>query len=272
MSQPLRSATFLLLTLSAAGCIGGPDSESAAAGLALAPAYALRIDSDITVQHTPPGRAPETPIEIHAAIRGLLTTASSPSGSVTGSFRLCKLDLPPVSGRQLVFEDDVWSRFQQDPVVLQPTGVPGSWSVSPWAILMGVRDLASPADDPLPTDPNDPRVDPVEDDRPGVRIRIQVPAWRDPKIDATVRVRLPTGNVAVAPDGRLVGEVDLVHDVWVWYADMPWPISDRGADDANTYMRDKMLEWPIIEQRHALSGLPLAGAGNCTQALAFADL
>jgi len=106
---------------------------------------------------------------------------------------------------------------------------------------------------------------------PGVRIGIRVAMYRDPKIDASVRVRLPSGDVALAPDGRLVGEVELYHDVWVWYAHMPWPISDRNAEEANAYMRQKMQEWPILQQHHALTGVPLDGAYGCTQALAATE-
>lgn len=93
-------------------------------------------------------------------------------------------------------------------------------------------------------------------------------AWGDPKIDATVRVRVPRGTIAAAADGRLVGEVDLAHDVWVWYADMPWPVRDRDAAEANDYMQKKVVEWPILDQRHDLTGLPLDGAADCARVLA----
>lgn len=269
MPLPSRYPLALLLTAFGAGCLGGPDAESASAGLGLAPKYALRIDSTLTVQHSKPGSQPETPIEIRAAVRGILSTPpGSETGATPASFRLCRLDLPPVSGRQLVFDDRVWSLLEEQPVTLQPATEPGVWDLGPWAILMGVRGLADPVDDALPTDPNDPRVDRVEDANPGVRIGISVSGWSDPKIDATVRVRLPSGTAALAPDGRLVGQVELSHEVWVWYADMPWPVRDRNAAEANQYMRDKMAEWPILAQRHDLAGTPLDGAADCARALA----
>ena len=254
----------------AAGCLGGPDAEWGAAGIeAPGPAYAVRIDSNITVQHTGPQGPLEPPKQIHTTVRGLLRTeAMDAAGNVPASFRLCHLDLPPAGGRQLVLRDDVWARLPESRLSFQPGSAPASWNLSPWAILMGWRGLTDPVNEVLPTDPNDPRVDPVEDDQPGVRIGIQVDNWGDPQIDASVRVRLPRGTAALAPDGRLVGEVDLAHEVWVWYANMPFPISDRGAAEANEYMRKKLLEWPILSQRHDLSGVPIDPAADCARVLA----
>lgn len=269
MKSPPKVLLVLLLSAASAGCLGGPGSESSSASLGLAPAYAVRIDSLLTVQHTPPGGAPEAPIDIRAAVRGLLTTPPGvEEGTTSASFRLCHLDLPPVSGRQLVFDDRIWPLLAEDPVTLRPGSAPASWDLAPWAILIGVHGLADPVNDPLPTDPSDPRVDRVEDDKPGVRISISVSGWSDPKIDSTVRVRLPRGTIALAEDGRLVGDVDLSHDVWVWYADMPWPMSDRNAAEANDYMRKKLVEWPIISQHHDFTGVPLDGAADCARALA----
>ncbi len=265
----MRAALWVLwanvYAVGAAGCLG-PAEEVGAAGVTPAAAYAVRIDSSITVQHTPPGKPAEAPMTIQAAVRGILHTAVD--GAPTGAFELCRLDLPPVDGRKLVFRDDLWPRIAWAPVRMTPGAAPDSWNLEPWAILMGLRGMANPATDPLPTDPNDPRVDRVEDDKPGVRISIQVRAYGDPRIDASVRVRFPTGTVALAPDGRMVGEVGLVHDVWVWYADMPWPISDRDAAAANGYMTQKLAEWPILSQHHAWTGVPMDPAAGCAAAMA----
>jgi len=265
----MRAALWVLwanvYAVGAAGCLG-PAEEVGAAGVAPAAAYAVRIDSSVTVQHTPPGKPAEAPKQIQFSLRGILHMP--PLGATTpGAFELCKLELPPVSGRQLVFRDDLWPRIPWAPVGLTPGAAPDTWTMQPWAILMGLRGLANPVTDPLPTDPNDPRVDRVEDDRPGVRISIQVAAYGDPQIDASVRVRVPSGTVALAPDGRMVGEVGLAHDVWVWYADMPWPISDRDAAAANQYMSQKLAEWPIVSQHHAWSGVPMEPQAGCAAAM-----
>lgn len=248
------------------GCLGGLEDEWGAAGVAPAAAYAIRIDSRITVQHRAPGKPVEAPRTIEATIRGILyTPVMDEFGTVPASFQVCRLELPPVDGRKLVFRDDVWPRIAPAPLVMTRVD-PVTWSLSPWAILMGLKNLADPVNERLPTDPNDPRVDRVEDDQPGVRIGIQVTAYGDPQIDASVRVRLPRGTVAQTPEGELVGEVELAHDVWVWYANMPWPISDRDAAAANAFIGSKMAEWPILSQHHALNGVPVDAATDCAHA------
>lgn len=264
---------LLVLAVVAGGCLGGPEAEVGGAALGPAPAYAVRIASHITVQHFPPAEPgqpappPEPPMTIEAGVLGLLRTdPADAAGTTRGSFQLCSLDLPPVGGRTLVFRPDVWARIPEVPVALN-AGADASWTLAPWRILMGVHGVG--VDEPLPTDPSDPRVDEVEDDRPGVAITIDVNNLPDPLIDASVRVRFPNGRVALAGDGRLVGEVELHHDVWVWFADMPWPVSNRNAAEANDFMRKKLVEWPILSQQNDFTGVPIDPATASCGSVAF---